>query len=139
MTKLTIELKDLISLGEDGKTFFFNPKAEASIAQLLQLQAKVEETIQKVKKSIAEEGLKETPAFNGVRGSKVRASYRPFGAAYKITAKDVEKTLSPDLFNKSITYRPNTEGINAYVETKGGLPSGIDRVEREKQIVFKEL
>lgn len=137
MTKtLTIELDDIVKLSSDGKTFVFNQEAEESVAQLLELQEKVERAIQDVKREIASQGSMINPGFSGVRGSRIHASYRHYGQPYKIG--DI-LDVPTDCYTKVESYRINTTAIENYIDAKGKIPPGIIVNKREKVVSLKAL
>lgn len=132
--KLTIELEDVVRLSADGKTFVFNPTAEDSIQKLLALQERVELALAEVKTTIAEQGVAISPAFSGVRGDKVVASYRHYGQAYKLG--DVSK-IEPAFYVKSVSFRPNSTAIEDHFKKTGSLPTGVVVNERDKVVSLK--
>lgn len=135
MSKLTIDLDDIVKLSSDGKGFVFNPDAEESILKLLELRNNVDKAITDIKKEIATQGVKINPGFSGVRGSKIQASYRHYGQTYKI----VDPTKANLFVTKSVTYRPIATAIEDHVDQYGKLPDGIVVNEREKVISLKPL
>lgn len=139
MSKLTIDLENVVKLASDGKTFALNPDAEESIVKLLELQEKVEHAISVVKASIAEQGTNLNQGFSGVRGSRIQASYRNYGQVYSFEHSDASG-VDPSYYTKSITYRPNTKSIEDYQDSHGALPPGIVLNEgRKKSVSIKVL
>lgn len=139
MSKLVLELKDVLKLESDGKTFVFNPKAEDSIHELMKLKEQVEKALETVQTAIAEQGVKLNKDFSGVRGSKVKVSYRLYGQPYKLEAKDVVKEVDKRFYKESVTYRPDSEGIKDYLSEHKKLPKGVVENKREKQVSIKLL
>lgn len=133
MSQIVIELDDAVKLATDGKSFVLNPAAEASIVKLMDLQESIEKALKTVKESIKEQGLKINPDFTGASGDIIHASYRHFGAAYKVNASKAAK----DFYVTVTSYRPNTTAIEAYLDSSGKLPDGVESNKREKVISIR--
>jgi hypothetical protein len=134
MTKLTIDLKDIVKLAADGQTFVMNPDAEKSIVSLLEAQANIEQAIETIKQKIVEQGTAINENFTGVRGGRIQASYRPYGAEYAIEAEIV---INPAFVERKTTNSLKTDAVKEYVKENGITPIGIKRVERKKTLSIK--
>lgn len=135
---LTVDLGEVHRLAETGGKLVFDPRAEAAIVTLLEMQEAIELALTKVKEAIAESGKQYNPNFTSVQGDRVKAGYRYYGGKYGIDSSLVD-TLSPEFYNAHVSYKPNTKAIDKFAEEKGALPLGINKAERSKQLTLKRL
>lgn len=132
--KLTIKYTDLQALVEEGKMITVTPKAENALVALLELQEKVEEAIDQVKKVIEEKALALNPNFSSVRSDKVRVFYRAHGSKFSIDESKVQ-FLPKDTYKMTVKYSPDSKILDKYAkEHKGLYPDGIIIHERSKSL-----
>lgn len=131
---INIDTSKIVALVEDGKKFMFEQASEDSIAELLELADRVNTAVAEVKAHIAKQGTELNPNFTGVRGDRVRVMYRYYGSAYLIDKLRIAD-MDDKYYAKSITYRPNTKEVEAFVKTEGKTPMGIlVNTDRVKQV-----
>jgi hypothetical protein len=136
MSKIQIDLEDVVRLEADGKTFVFNPDAEDSIDKLFQLKNQIEDAIQNIASEIKKQGEDINPNFKGVRGTKIQASNRYYGSEFKLDPAVEPTDIDPKYVTKSVRYMPNTEALKSLPSP---LPKGIIKIKREKQISIKPI
>ena len=134
MAKLTISLdeKELSAIVAEGETFALSPKGEAALLKLYALKKRVEEAEEMVKRFLQEKMAAEK--IFKVEGEKVKVARRYFGCKYAVTDERKVKETGFGIV-KEYVY-PNVKAIEAYVETMGSLPEGIERKERGEHVVI---
>ena len=140
MTKkdlIIIDKNKIVGLVKKGNKFLFKKEAENSLDELLQLQELVNEAVEQAKLAIGELGLEIHPGFKGVIGSKVRCTFRKYGAKYKFAPEKKEELL-PYLTTKE-QYGVNAEKVERYLTNTGKLPEGIFEAKRESKLSMKRV
>lgn len=127
---ITIREKDLIV--KDGDKFLVSKEGEGALVRFYELKRKVEEAEKKLKEMIKEK--MNTEKITKVEGEKVKIIRRFFGSRYKVKEPELVKQSG---FGKVKEYViPDTEAIEVYLEETGKLPEGIEKNEREEQVVI---
>lgn len=127
---ITIKEKDLIV--KDGDKFLVSKEGEEALERFYELKKKVEEAEKKIKEMIKEKMTSEK--ITKVEGEKVKIVKRFFGSKYKVKEPELVKQTG---FGKVKEYVvPDNEAIEVYLEETGQLPEGIEKNEREEQVVI---
>lgn len=133
--KIVIDTDDIQIQKTEAGEFVFNPGAEESILQLLQLQKDVEAAVNEVRHKIAEDGLAEDSLFRGVSSDKVVASYSFAGGVSKYyLEEDKLENVPQEFFEAKTKYKVDTKKVEAFAKANGGLPYGIKATERTKSL-----
>lgn len=128
-----VNMDDVKILVEKGKDIIVTPQAETSILQLLDLQARVDEAVERMKGMIAEAGLKYNPNFTSIKGEKVKIMFREYGGRFTYDATrldDIPKTL----YKPKVSIALDAKAIEKWTEEHGGLPLGILEAQRSKTL-----
>lgn len=129
--------KDLVTMAMDAKELIFNPEAEDAVIKLLELQEMVDNTVQLVKQSIAQQGLEYNPNFSSVVGDRLKANYSYAGSKYGFNPSDV-KRKDPRYFKKRVVYSLDSKAVEKYeMAHKGRLPKGVVKKARSKNLNFR--
>lgn len=130
--EIIIRPKDIISFGVQGSKFVISAKAEDSLIKLMETKAMLEEQLNAVKDAIVEAGLAIDPDWSGVIGSRVNASYRPFGVRYMITDPDKAKGF----YTTKTQLTADVKKIDAYIKKNRSLPEGVTENVRKKSLTL---
>lgn len=132
-----VNLTELMQLAEDGKTLVFNPAAEDAIISLLDIQDRVNNTVEFVKAEIERAGLEYTPTFTSVGGDRLKANYSASGAKYKEDPDaEIIQRRAP-FWTRKVSYSPNGKEVEKYeMKHHGKLPNGIVKAVRKSSIRF---
>jgi hypothetical protein len=137
MDLIKIDPKQITIWAEESGKLIFKPEAEKAFDELLKHQKLVNETVENVLKGIKEAGEAINPDFKGVKGEKYVIRKQQFGNRY--TFKQA-KAGQLGAFLKPVSYNTvNSEAVDAYLETVGELPEGIEYKDREYKMVIKEV
>lgn len=132
-----VNLSELLKLQDDGGKLVFDPKAEDAIIQLLDIQERVNNTVEFVKAEIERQGLEYAPGFSSVGGDRLKANYSASGAKYKEDPQgDIQQRRAP-FWTRKVTYSPNSKEVEKYeMKHHGKLPNGIIKAVRKSSIRF---
>lgn len=133
-TAITIDLKPMSMIVEEGGRFLFDPRAEDALQKWLDFLQRVEETKERVKEHLGEEMRKKK--IIKIEGQNVKVSRRYFGERYEITDRNLALAQG---FAKEVT-KTNADGkaIEEYAKTTGELPEGVKLRERTESVVIQE-
>lgn len=127
---ITIQEKDLIV--KDGDKFLISKEGEEVLVRFYELKRKVEEAEKKLKEMIKEKMISEK--ITKVEGEKVKIIRRYFGSRYKVKEPELVKQMG---FGKVKEYViPDNEAIEIYLKETGQLPEGIEKNERQEQVII---
>lgn len=132
MSKIIIDTNHLSALEKQGKELLFKPEAENALADLLDLQEKINKAVEETADYILSEGLEMTPNFKGIVGEKVRAIARAYGPKYVATDKADSKYLK-----ESTRYFVDNDKVESYHQHHGKPPKGIKENVRKIKLTFK--
>jgi hypothetical protein len=133
----TIDLEKLEELKVKADDIFLTPQGENVLVKLLEIQEQVEKAIIEAKLRLEATALKANPNFSSIQGNKIKVYYRAFGAKYYIDEKNLH--MAPkELYTaeEKIVYKIDTKLVDKWIDDHGGLPTGINEVERKKAISF---
>lgn len=133
MSKIIIDTNHLLALEKKGKELLLKPEAEKALADLLDLQEKVNQTVEETAEYILAEGLELTPNFKGIVGERIRAIARAYGPRYLATDKADSKYLK-----KSIRYFVDNKKVENYHQEHGQPPKGIKENVRKIKLTFRQ-
>lgn len=132
---MEIKVEKLEELVANADQIFISPEGEETLIQLLDLQSQVEQAIELAKKKLEESALKLNPNFKSIQADKVKVFYRQYGAKFKIDESQISQ-LPKDFYSTKVSYTPNVEKIEEFVQEKGGLPVGVIEPDRPKTLSF---
>lgn len=98
----------------------YTPDAEKALVGLLTLKERLDNHIEVIKGKIASAGRALDPNFKGVVGQYVKSIYRTYGDKY-----DFDGTTDTKFLKETVSIKPDTKAIEAYVKENGELPKGI--------------
>lgn len=127
---ITIREKDLIV--KDGDKFLISKEGEEVLVRFYELKRKMEEAEKKLKEMIKEK--MNTEKITKVEGEKVKIVKRFFGSKYKVKEPELVKQTGFGRVKEYVI--PDNEAIEIYFEETGQLPEGIEKNEREEQVVI---
>lgn len=136
MAQLIIDSDEIAKICKDGSDFVLDAGAEESLARLLDIQDQIAEFVGQVKKNIETSALKLDGNFTGLKGDKLKIEYRAYGAVYDAPFPE---TVENTYCTSKRVYSLNTKAIEAYEQEYDGLPEGIMRKERSKQLTIKRV
>lgn len=135
MAQIDIEkLKDLVVKADD---IFLTPEGEKVLVQLLEMQDQVENAIVEAKAKLEAAALKANPNFSSIQANQIKVYYRAFGSKYYIDENQIN--LAPkELYTseEKVVYKIDTKAVDKWIDQHGGLPTGINEVERKKTLSF---
>ena len=134
MNEIIVRPEEIKALAKEGGKLVFKKEAEESLIKLLELQSLINEQVELVKSAIIEAGTSIDASFLGVRGERVKASYRFFGPKYTYSLGDV--SVASPFLEKVEFYKVIPEKVEAYLEEVGELPPGIKEKARTKSLVI---
>lgn len=134
--KLNIDLAQLDTLVAQGSKLVMTPDAESAIVKLEAIKEQILLAEQFIKDKIAEDGKKLDPNFTSIQGSKVKASYRVYGAKYAVEPDNVA-SLPVEMYKVSKRYTAVAEEVEKHLAEHKHLPVGIHMVPRAKQISLR--
>lgn len=132
-----IDLEKLNELVVKSGDIFLTAKGESVLIDLLDIQQKVEDAITEAKTKLEAAALAANPNFTSIQANKIKVYYRSFGQKYYIDEAQI--TLAPkELYTaeQKTTYKIDTKAVEKWIDAHGGMPTGINEVERKKTITF---
>ncbi len=134
MKQITIDLDLVDPLVKEGGYFVFKPEAQESIVKFLDLYDLMQEKLKELKSAIEAAGLSIDPSFKGVKGARVKAMYRKFGAKYYIREGMEEGLERGGYAAAERKYHVLTEKVDKAIDHGRGIPEGIEIKERAPTI-----
>lgn len=132
MINLKLDTKKLDLIVKDGDRFIISKEGEEALVKFLEIKKKIEEAEEKLKELIKKR--MDAEKITKVEGENVKIIKRFYGARYKVVDPELVKQTG---FGKVKEYvSPDVEKIEIYLEEMGELPEGIEKKEREEQIVI---
>lgn len=132
---MNIEIEKLQQLVTDSDKIFLSSEGEEVLVQILNIQKQVEHALETAKQMLEKKALEINPNFSSIQADKVKVYYRSYGARYRIDENYLDKVPSR-LYKTSIRYDVIAEEVEKFADEKGGLPMGINEVERPKSLSF---
>lgn len=135
---MQIDIEKLIGLVSKADKIFLSKDGETVLVELLTIQKQVEEAIEAAKKRLEDAGKSINPNFMSIQGDKIKVYYRAFGQRFYVDEEHINEAPK-ELYSaeSKIVYKVDSKLVEKWVEEKGGMPTGIREVERNKSIVFK--
>lgn len=131
--KITIDTDTLVQLSKEADQILFDPKAEESIVQLLQLKDQIEDAIKETQASIEAKALELNPHFKSIQSDKVRVTYREYGNKYSLDESYLDQ-IPQELYKATVKYSVETKEVDKMLKQTGMLPLGITTPERKKSL-----
>lgn len=132
---MEVKIELVEKLVSEADKILLTGEAERVIIQLLELQKQIEEGINKAKELIEKKALEINPNFKSITSDNLRVSYRQYGAKYRVDESLIDK-LPANFYKVSKRYDAIAEEVEKFTEEKGGLPVGINEIERPKSLSF---
>lgn len=132
---MNIEIEKLQQLITDSDKIFLSAEGEEVLIQILNIQKQVEHALETAKQMLEKKALEINPNFSSIQADKIKVYYRSYGSRYRIDENYLEK-LSPKFYKVSKRYDVIAEEVEKFADEKGGLPMGINEVERPKSMSF---
>ena len=132
---MNIDIEKIKQLTADADKIFISAEGEETLIQLLEIQKQVEQSIDTAKQMLEKKALALNPNFSSIQADKIKVYYRSYGARYRIDENFLGQL--PDKFYKvSKRYDVVAEEVEKFADEKGGLPIGINEIERPKSMSF---
>lgn len=132
---MNIEIEKLNELTAQADKIFVSPEGEKVLIQLLEIQEQVEQAITASKQILEKKALEINPNFSSIQADKIKVYYRQYGSKYAIDENYLER-LSPQFYKVHKSYNVISEQVEKWTEEHGGLPLGINEIERPKSLSF---
>ena len=130
---MEIQIEKLNDLVSQADKILISAEAEKVLEQLLKLQTQVEEAVKMAKDKIEKKALELNPDFKSIQGDRVKIFYRAYGAKYRIDPNN-SVYLPTHFYKVSKRYDVIAEEVDKWVEENGGLPLGINEIDRPKSL-----
>lgn len=134
-TSITIDLKPLSMIVEEGDKFLLDPRAEDALQQWLEFLQRVEEAKERVKETLKAEMTKRN--IVKVEGKNVKVSRRYFGERYEVVDRSL--ALAQGMAREVTKTYAESKAIEEYAKTTGEVPEGIKLRERTESVVIQEI
>lgn len=122
----------------DTGTFLVDPTTSEAIKAILFAEKAVKQAKEIMVERLRQQALEYDPAFKGIQGNGVRASYKATGAAF--TVVDPKKLLDNAPSVLKTTFGVDSKALKAWQKQNGGasvLPAGVEPItERTMSLSF---
>lgn len=132
--KIVVDSDEIAKLCDSAGNAVMDEDGEKALATLMSIYTQIGDFINEVKTNIKKNALDIDRNFTGYSGDYVKIELRKFGSAYAIERPEV---VPPEFVKTRTVTSLDSKRIDEYVKDNGELPMGIERLEREPQIVIK--
>lgn len=132
---MNIDIEKIEQLTADADKIFLSAEGEQTLVDLLKIQQQVEDAITTAKQMLERKALEINPNFSSIQADKIKVYYRSYGARYRVDQSRLDQ-IPGNFFKVSIRYDAVADEIEKFAKEKGGLPLGIDELDRSKTLTF---
>lgn len=128
--QITIQIKDLELIKNESGKVVLNHNAEKFLVDLLDLQAKVDETLILCKQKIQEAIEAEDSELSSINTDNLKIMNRVYGSKYSLD-KNVIDYVDKNLYEKVVSFKLLSNEVDKYIKEKGANPEGITPILRK--------